>query len=44
MLTRQDLERIALLPHPGIAERARARLAEISEWIAARERDWGKLC
>jgi hypothetical protein len=41
---REDLERIARLPDPGIAKRARARLAEIAEWIAARERDWGKIC
>jgi hypothetical protein len=41
---REDLERIALLPESGISEPAKERLDEIAEWIAARKRDWGKVC
>ncbi|MEO7794997.1 MAG: hypothetical protein ABIV06_09510 [Thermoanaerobaculia bacterium] len=41
---REDLERLALHPEAGISEPARERLAEIALWLAARQRDWGKIC
>ena len=41
---REDLERLALHPEPAVAGRAAELLAEIADGIAARERDWGRVC
>ncbi|MEO8196481.1 MAG: hypothetical protein ABI689_07135 [Thermoanaerobaculia bacterium] len=41
---RQDLDRLALHPEPGISAPARERLTEIAGWLAARGNDWGKIC
>ncbi|MDQ1348178.1 MAG: hypothetical protein QG573_1552 [Acidobacteriota bacterium] len=41
---REDLERLALHPEPGISGPVRERLTEIDGWIAARQKDWGKVC
>lgn len=41
---REGLERLALHPEPELARPARERLDEIAGWIAAREKDWGRIC
>ncbi len=41
---REDLEQIALHPEPEVSAPARELLAEIAAGIAARQRDWGKIC